>query len=130
MIVDDEQQIVDTLQLLFEPEYHVIGFTQPQAALEEYINNPSIVAVISDHRMPLMNGLQMFSKMKEACPDRKSFNIIYTGYSEMEGEMNHMIGSRVIHEFLTKSCPTKLLMSVLDSGIKRIKSLPENQELV
>ena len=122
MCVDDEKQILDSLSLLFEDEYDVLTFTNPELALKEYLINPSIIAVISDHRMPMMKGIQMFQEMKKKMPNRVCFNVLYTGYSEMEAEMGEMIKTKVINEFLTKACPTKLLMNTIESGIQRVKS--------
>lgn len=127
LCVDDEQQVVDSLKLLFEDDFDVITYTSSKDGLEEYIRNPDIIAVISDHRMPMMNGLQMLIKMKESCPDRKTFNIIYSGYSELEGEMSNMIAAKVISEFLTKSCPTKMLINIVNEGVKKIKKLREKE---
>ena len=79
--------------------------------------------ILSDHRMPDMNGLQMLKKIRETMPERAFYTIIYSGYSEVEGEMGEMIRAKVINEFLTKSCPPKLLLQAVASGIKKIEAV-------
>ena len=52
--------------------YHVFGFTDPLLALEHLmINSKDYSLVISDIRMPVMNGLEFVKKVREILPSIK-----------------------------------------------------------
>lgn len=120
LCVDDEFEIVKSLKLLFEDDFDVFTSTEPVLALNILRENERIVAIISDHRMPEMNGLQFLKKVKELFPNRSMYNIIYSGYSEVEDDMQEMVKARVINEFLTKSCPAKMLIQTVTNGIEKV----------
>lgn len=122
LCLDDDAEILKSLKLLFEKDYEVLTTTSPYQALG-LLKTHKVNLIISDHRMPEMNGLEFFQKVKEEHGDKQYYKIIYSGYSEMEKDMIKMIASKVIHEFLTKSCPTKLLYKTVAAGVEKSKTL-------
>ncbi len=60
LILDDEFDIMNVLMLGLEKNgFHVVGFTEPLLALEHFQKNSEQYGlVISDLRMPVMNGYQ------------------------------------------------------------------------
>jgi DNA-binding NtrC family response regulator len=74
-VVDDELDLV----LLFKDALsdiegvNVLGFTDPRLALEHFmVNQANYEAVISDFRMPSMNGIELLKKIKEINPTVKT----------------------------------------------------------
>jgi DNA-binding NtrC family response regulator len=74
-VVDDELDLV----LLFKDALsdiegvNVLGFTDPRLALEHFmVNQANYEAVISDFRMPCMNGIELLKKIKEINPTVKT----------------------------------------------------------
>ena len=71
-VVDDE---IDILYLFKDALTQIDGievfaFSDPHIALEHFqLNYRKYAAVVSDYRMPLMNGIQMFEKMKTMNPE-------------------------------------------------------------
>ncbi len=119
LCVDDDAMIVKSLKKLFEYDYEVFVSIDPFEALE-IIKEQPIELIICDHRMPKMNGLQFFLKVKELYPDKNMYKIIYSGYSEMEKDMYKMIQAKVIDEFVTKTCSTEKLFETVASGIQSL----------
>ena len=81
-IVDDEPDIAnlfkDVLSAIHGFEVH--AFTEPSLALEHFQNNSkNYVCVISDFRMPLMNGAQLLDRMKIINPEVKG--ILMTAFN-------------------------------------------------
>jgi DNA-binding NtrC family response regulator len=73
LVLDDELDIVIIFrQALSRGGFHVFGFTDPLLALEHFKLNASDYAlVISDVRMPQMNGFEFVSSIKTIKPDAK-----------------------------------------------------------
>ncbi|MEO9319584.1 MAG: response regulator [Nitrososphaera sp.] len=73
MVVDDEKDIVDLVaKHLKKNGFDAIGFTDPLAALEDYKAHASKYAlVITDIRMPGMNGFELAATMQKINPSVK-----------------------------------------------------------
>ena len=78
LLVDDESGMIESLQrLLQEHAYTVHTATSGEAALS-FLSNKSIHIVISDIRMPGMDGIELVKKAKKIVPDVQC--IFITGY--------------------------------------------------
>ena len=86
LILDDEFDITSIFTLVLEQQgYHVIGFTEPLLALDHFQKNSNRYGlVISDLRMPVMNGYQFVKKVKEIKPQVKVFFISAFEINEIE----------------------------------------------
>jgi len=86
LILDDEFDITSIFTLALEQQgYHVIGFTEPLLALDHFQKNSDRYGlVISDLRMPVMNGYQFVKKVKEIKPQVKVFFISAFEINEIE----------------------------------------------
>jgi len=74
-MLDDEFDIMRIFTLALERQgFHVIGFTEPLLALDHFQKNSEHYwMIISDIRMPLIDGYQFIKKVKEVKPDVKVF---------------------------------------------------------
>lgn len=80
LFVDDEVPILRSLNRLFmDTEYEVFTAGSGQEALE-ILADEKIDLVITDMRMPVMDGYQLLEKIKELHPN--TLRIILSGYSE------------------------------------------------
>jgi two-component system response regulator ChvI len=86
LLVDDEFDIMTTFtQALEQQGFPVVGFTEPLLALDDFHNNSDRYGlVISDLRMPVMNGYQFIKKVKEIKPQVKVFFISAFEINEIE----------------------------------------------
>ncbi len=76
LIVDDDFDIVSILKLGLEKHsaLDVYGFTHPALALEHFERNiKNYDLVISDIRMPPMNGFEFVKKLEQSNQKLKSF---------------------------------------------------------
>ena len=90
LVLDDEFDIVALLKHSLQKHgYQVFGFTDPLLALEHFmINSKDYSLVISDVRMPTMNGFEFIKKVREMLPSIKiflmsAFDIDDSQYSKM-----------------------------------------------
>ncbi|MDW3626505.1 MAG: response regulator [Nitrososphaeraceae archaeon] len=83
VVVDDESDLVFMFKVTLEMNgYNVIGFTNPVEALE-YLkkNHDKCTLLITDYRMPEINGCELATKIKEI--DEKIKVIIITAYENI-----------------------------------------------
>jgi response regulator RpfG family c-di-GMP phosphodiesterase len=75
LMLDDEFDIMNIFTLALEQQgFHVVGFTEPLLALEHFQDNSEQYGlVISDIRMPVMDGYEFIKKVKEIKPNVKVF---------------------------------------------------------
>jgi DNA-binding NtrC family response regulator len=65
LLVDDEADIVSTFKMILEMNnFEVDGYTNPLSALSNFKPN-EFGLLILDIRMPVMNGFELFKKIRE-----------------------------------------------------------------
>jgi len=110
LFVDDEPNILDGLQRMLRSMRHEwqMSFancgTEALAMLEE----ESIDVIVSDMKMPGMDGAQLFGAVREKYPH--IIRIILSGYSEKEMIMKS-VGTA--HQFLSKPCDSEMLKATI-----------------
>src|SRR5688500_2987892 len=84
MVVDDEEELVNLFkELLKESGLNSVSFTDPLLALEDFKRSPEMYTlVLTDLRMPEMDGLQLAKKLREYNPDVKI--LLITGFYTSE----------------------------------------------
>ncbi|WP_444994636.1 HD domain-containing phosphohydrolase [Aliikangiella sp. IMCC44359] len=82
LCVDDERNILVSLKRLFRKDGYQIFIAESGAEGLEIIKKEKIDLIISDMRMPNMDGAEFLSKVKEVNP--KIPSILLTGFSDQE----------------------------------------------
>ena len=102
MIVDDEIDIVNIFkQGLKRAGFPVYGFTEPALALEHFqINSEKYGTVISDCRMPGINGYELVKKVKEIKPGVNVF--LMTAFEIDDAEFRRVLPDVKIDGFIQK----------------------------
>lgn len=113
MIVDDEFDITKLLKQGLEKQgFHIFGFTDPLLALEHFQINCALYGlVISDLRMPGMNGYEFVKRVKPIKPDVKIF--LSAAFEINKTEFRKLLKSVKIDEFIRKPIPFKDLVRVI-----------------
>lgn len=83
LLVDDEAEIVDALSRVFNRDYKVSKFVDPELALAMLRDRDNdIDLVIADIQMPKLNGLELLMSTKDFDPDIG--RVLISGYSDVE----------------------------------------------
>jgi DNA-binding response OmpR family regulator len=118
LVLDDEYDIVGIIKEALEREnYSVIGFTEPLMALEHFnINYVSYHLVISDWRMPVMNGFDFAKNIRQIKPDIKV--LLMTSFEvENDPVFTQMFKSNNIDGFMQKPFSIKQLKNTVKNHI-------------
>ncbi|MDJ0621519.1 MAG: response regulator [Desulfocapsaceae bacterium] len=140
LFVDDEPNILSGIKRMLRSlrnEYD-FNFAESGKAALEIIEENSIDIVISDMRMPGMDGAEFLKAVKEHHP--QIIRIMLTGQADEESVFRTV---NVVHQFLSKPCEPELLKEILGrssdlhdrlnntelkkiiSGIDHLPSLPD-----
>lgn len=99
LFVDDEVNILASLKRLFRPFGYKILTAESGAQALEVMEQEAVDLVISDMRMPEMNGAQFLEKVREKWPE--TIRILLTGYSEV-GATIDAINKGQIYRYISK----------------------------
>jgi HD-like signal output (HDOD) protein/CheY-like chemotaxis protein len=110
LIVDDEVQILKALVRLFmDTDYEVVTAESGAAALE-ILEQEQFNMIISDMKMPYMDGYELLSKVKELYP--KTVRIILSGYSE-EKVVFHALQKNIARLYVFKPWKNDELIQIV-----------------
>lgn len=99
LIVDDEKNILSAIRRLLRNEDYDIVMAGSAAEGFEVLKEHNIQVIISDQRMPGMNGTDFLSRVKDEFPD--IIRIILSGYTDIDS-MAEAINRGHIYKFLLK----------------------------
>lgn len=131
MVVDDEQGIVNAVRRelntppLGRYRYEVEGFSDPAAALER-AGAQAFDAVISDFRMPDMDGFVFLKALAAIQPD--CARLVLSGQTDM-GDLVRMVNEIHIYRFIPKPWHDYYLKSSVGQAIDANTALAENRRL-
>jgi response regulator RpfG family c-di-GMP phosphodiesterase len=117
LILDDEFDIITPFKQELERDgYHVFAFTEPLLALEHFrINSKQYGLVISDLRMPGMNGYEFIKRIKEIKAEVKVF--FMTAFEIDDIEFKRVLPSVKIDEFIQKPISINEITGVIGKYI-------------
>ena len=117
LLVDDDEWIRDSLSLFFEAEgCNLLTFETAEEAIET-IKQQAYDIVISDYKLPGMDGLEFLRRVKEKQPN--AFEILITAYANREiCEEAKMVGVQDIipKPFTSEDVETSLARVIVNSA--------------
>jgi DNA-binding NtrC family response regulator len=82
LLVDDDEWIRDSLSLFFEAEgCNLLAFETAEEAIEA-VKQQAYDIVISDYKLPGMDGLEFLRRVKEKRPN--AFEVLITAYANCD----------------------------------------------
>jgi DNA-binding NtrC family response regulator len=83
LVIDDDEMTLKNMRRVLEKlGYQVSTFNNPLRALERFEESPYDV-IISDFRMPYLDGMELLNRAKRLSPAVEF--ILITGYASLEG---------------------------------------------
>lgn len=119
LFVDDEEMVLSGLRRMLREErgeWEMSFALSGAEAIAKFEQQPYDV-IVSDMRMPQMDGAQLLGMIRERYPD--SVRIILSGHSDQEAVLR-CVGPA--HQFLSKPCTSE----VLKATIHRVSGLKEH----
>lgn len=126
MLVDDERNVLYSLErLLASSECEVECFTDPEQALVR-AHTATFDLIISDYRMPGMDGVELLRRLKAMQPD--AMRIILSAYGDRQDILD-AINEAEIYRYISKPWEALDLKQTIDSALMHRETLVENRRL-
>ncbi len=126
VIVDDESMVVTSIKAFLEldGEFDVHTFMDPVEA-EQFFAGNQVDVVVSDYRMPQMNGLDFLKRLKAIQPETS--RVLLTSREDANGVID-AINQVSLFQYVEKPWDNEQLLLVVRSGIERSTLLRDVHE--
>ncbi len=126
LFVDDEPSILSSLKRLFRPHGYRILTAEGGAEGLEVLAQEGIDLVISDMRMPHMDGAHFLEQVRQRWPD--TLRILLTGYADIESTIA-AINKGEIYRYINKPWDDNEIVLIVREALERKRLERENGRL-
>jgi len=127
LFVDDEPAVLDGYKRILHKEFDVNTANGGEQALAEIHEHGPFAVVISDMRMPGMNGSQFLAQVRQTAPD--TIRMLLTGHADLNAAMD-AVNEGNIFRFLTKPCEKDVLGKAITTGLVQYRLVTAEKELL
>ena len=127
LCIDDEPNILQSLKRVLRKEPYEVTTTENSDEIYSLVQNKDIALVISDQRMPKVEGIEVLRRVKEIDP--KVMTIMLTGYADIQAAIKAVNEGKVFR-FLTKPWNDEELKGAISQAIQQYNLVEENERLL
>jgi signal transduction histidine kinase len=126
LVIDDEEEILKALSRQFRRRYDIYTATSADEGLRVMTETP-IQVIISDQRMPGMNGVEFFNRVKANFPD--AIRLLLTGYADIQAVIA-AINDGNVFRYIPKPWDPVELDTIVTEAFQRYRLIVENRLLL
>ncbi len=126
LCVDDDQDVLDGFKQNLRRKFNLHLATCPLQAIEK-LKQKSFEVILSDMRMPGMDGAEFLHESRKYAPD--AVRLLLTGQCDVDSAMS-AVNDGQIFRFLTKPCASKDLQEILNSAVQQHRLITSEKELL
>lgn len=127
LFVDDEPNVLSAIERQLWKRYSMETAQGGAEGLAALTTRGPFAVVVSDMRMPKMDGAQFLTKVRDDFPD--TVRILLTGYADLRSAIE-VVNHGCIFRFLTKPCPEQNLAPALDAALAQYRLVMTERELL
>lgn len=127
LCVDDEPEVLSGLRLNLRKDYQVLVAQSGQQGLELLRQNPDVAVVLSDMRMPQMDGAEFLAKARKQAP--LAIRMLLTGFADTQAAVR-AVNQGHLFRFLTKPCPPSELLTVMRAAAAQHRLIKNESTLL
>ena len=127
LLVDDDSLILEGYRRSLSREFLMETALGAEQALKLATDNGPFAVVVSDMRMPGMDGVQLLSRIKSMSPD--TIRVMLTGNAEIETAIS-AINEGSIFRFLTKPCSKEMMAKTLTAAMVQYRLVTAEKQLL
>jgi len=127
LLVDDDVLLLRALRRLLQADFEVLTAETGQAGLEALATPGPLAVVLSDFRMPGMDGVQFLDRLGTRSPD--TVKIMLTGQAELNTAVE-AVNKGHVFRFLTKPIDGQDLLQVLRDAVAQFELITAERTLL
>ena len=127
LFVDDDTRVLQGFERQFHRDFEVRTALGPELGLQAIQADGPFAVVVSDLRMPGMNGIEFLTHVRQNSPD--SVRVMLTGDADL-GATISAVNEGKIFQFLTKPCPSDMLARTLEAALEQHRLITAERELL
>jgi len=124
LIVDDDPNILHGYQRSLRKRFDLTTALDGPSALSKIELDGPFAVVVSDMRMPGMDGLELLMRLKSLQPD--TVRIMLTGNADQKTAVD-AVNQGEVFRFLTKPCDSHNLASAIDAGLALFNQIADER---
>src|SRR5439155_13194421 len=126
LVVDDEPDLVHSVQDLLRFEYRVLGATRAAEGLR-IMESEQVHVVMTDQRMPEMTGVEFLRRLRESHPD--AVRLLFTAYADIKA-VTDAINQGNVYRYITKPFEPHELQAVLRQAVDHYELVADRKKLL
>ncbi len=126
LCVDDEASILSSLRRLLRPHGYQIIVANSGAEGLQLLQQQTVDMVISDMRMPEMNGAEFLQQVRQQWPE--TVRLLLTGYADVQSIIE-AINQGEIYRYITKPWDDNDILLIIRQALERQQLQREKQRL-
>lgn len=127
LFVDDEENILHSIKRELRKRFEIHTAGSGAEALDVLKNQGPFAVIVSDMRMPVMDGIQLLAAVKDQYPD--TIRMMLTGNADQETAIE-AVNKGQIFRFLNKPCPTPTLVMAIVLALRQYRLVTAERELL
>ena len=127
LFVDDESNILDSFRRTLRKRFDITTASGPLSGLDTIRDHPAFAVVVSDLRMPKMDGVEFLSRVKSLSPD--TVRIMLTAHADVDAAVA-AVNDGAVFRFLTKPCQTETLILAIEAGMEHYRLVNAERDLL
>ena len=127
LCVDDDRDLLDALTLILRRKFRVATATSGAEGLAKLRKAGPFAVVLSDMRMPAMDGVGFLTRVRDSAPD--TVRMVLTGNADVNVAI-HAVNEGRIFRFLAKPCPPKQLLSAFEAALEQYRMVTAERLLL
>ncbi|MDZ7337821.1 MAG: response regulator [candidate division KSB1 bacterium] len=127
LCIDDDPNILAGYQRILHARFRLDTARSAKEALSKIQHGEPYAVVVSDLRMPEMDGIALLTKVRELSPD--TVRIVLTGYADIQMAMA-AVNEGSVFRFLAKPCPPEHFAKALEAALRQYRLQRAERELL
>ena len=127
LFVDDEINVLESISRQLRKRFDVVTAISGQEALQLLKDKEPFTVIVSDMRMPGMDGVELLSRVKDLYPE--TVRMMLTGNAD-QGTAIDAVNKGQVFRFLNKPCSTAVLVSSLALAQRQYRLVAAEKELL
>lgn len=127
LCVDDEPNILEAMRRTLSQHWEIVTARGGEEALGLLHEHANFAVIVSDLRMPTVDGVSLLHSASERCPE--TVRILLTGHADTHSAISAVNDGRIFR-FLTKPCQGSVLRTAIAAGVEQHRLITAERVLL